>query len=80
MRLFRVRNAVKRLSTALGRGLPVPGGVALAWDFVDRIAAGDRDARDECVGKFAEIGTWYRWRDVLAAVTFVVDECTEEQN
>jgi nicotinate-nucleotide adenylyltransferase len=21
---------------------------------------------------FAEIGTWYRWRDVLAAVTFVV--------
>jgi pyruvate,water dikinase len=46
-----------QLSTALGRGLPVPGGVALAWDFVDRIAAGDRDARDECVGKFAEIGT-----------------------
>jgi pyruvate,water dikinase len=46
-----------QLAAALGRGLPVPGGVALAWDFVDRIAAGDGDACDECMGTFAELGT-----------------------
>ncbi len=45
-----------QLAVAVRNGLPVPGGVALAWAFVDRIAAGDSDARARCAGMFAALG------------------------
>ena len=44
-----------QLAVALGNGLPVPDGMALAWDFVDRVASGDRDAGERCGAIAAEL-------------------------
>ncbi len=42
---------------------------------IERVRAAEPDARLYFLigaDAFAEIATWYRWRDVLAAVTFIV--------
>ncbi len=44
-----------QLGAALRNGLPVPGGFALAWDLVDRIAAGDAEAVESCVRAIQEV-------------------------
>ena len=44
-------------------------------DTIERVRATEPEADLHFVigaDAFAEIGTWYRWREVLAAVTFVV--------
>ena len=42
---------------------------------IERVRAAEPDAELHFLigaDAFAEIGTWYRWQDVLAAVTFIV--------
>jgi pyruvate,water dikinase len=44
------------LAVATRAGLPVPAGVALAFGFVDAVAAGDAEARQQLAAIFRELG------------------------
>lgn len=46
-----------QLATATRAGLPVPAGVALPVGFVDAVAAGDREARQQLGGIFATLAS-----------------------
>jgi pyruvate,water dikinase len=46
-----------QLGAAWRWGLPVPDGMALSWEIVDRVAAGDSEARDACAAAFATLGS-----------------------
>jgi pyruvate,water dikinase len=45
-----------QLGASIRAGLPVPPGVGLAAELVDRVAAGDRTASGACLAAFARLG------------------------
>lgn len=45
-----------QLGAALRAGLPVPPGIALSWEIVDRVAAGDSAACEACLAALSALG------------------------
>lgn len=57
------------LGASLRAGLPVPGGVAVAWELLDALAAGEAQEQD-----FADLLRWADGRHLLAVRSSAVDE------